>query len=134
MISRVKDGQDWWECQVMALVVNWCSIKWAHWQKESLDFSLWISPLPGDIPSIMYFLLINFGFPLCQCEHLVSRVALTQSSCQSLGEQRSGGHKWWMPVDASGECRWTHSDLKYFHTHVIIFIQVGICQVRICQG
>ena len=60
------------ECWVIALVMNLCNIKWAHWQKESLDFSLWISPLPGEIPSIMYFLLIDFGFPLCQCEHLVS--------------------------------------------------------------
>ena len=26
-----------------------------------------ISPLPGEIPFNVYFLLINFGFPLCQC-------------------------------------------------------------------
>ena len=42
------------ECQVMALVTDWCSIKWGHWQKESLDFSLLISPLPGEIPYLHY--------------------------------------------------------------------------------
>ena len=41
------------ECQVMALVTDWYSIKWVHWQKESLDFSLWISPLPGEIPFML---------------------------------------------------------------------------------
>ena len=30
-------------------------------------------------------------------------------------------------MDASGECEWMRSDLKYFHALVIIFIQVGIC-------
>ena len=62
------------ECQAMAQVMDWYSIKWAHWQKESLDFSLWISPLPGEIFFVVYFLFIDFGFPLCQCviDHLVS--------------------------------------------------------------
>ena len=67
MISRVEDGQD---RQGMPGDGPGHGLVWykvAHWQRESLDFSTWISPLPGENAFVMYFLFIDFGFPLCQC-------------------------------------------------------------------
>ena len=69
----------------MALVADWCSIKQAHWQKESLDFSLWISPLPGEIPFIVYFPFINLGFsPLPVCDSVIVVLPKTLSKCQEI--------------------------------------------------
>ena len=55
--------------QVMALIVVKCSVIQAHWQSGTLDFSLWFSPLSGEILLIVCLidLPILWLSPLSAC-------------------------------------------------------------------